>query len=265
MNIYNHTPADLQLWQTYAEFHLRFCAGFWSPGLVMRPYGVVQLAEEGDWGDLLWKLNPAHGWSVDDIIRDVENLSARNLKSPGFYFNAAFDRALAEQLQTALPQHGYTLQRRVLWLVLNNLPAQAPSVPQGFTMRDATDAEAFLKLQHNTFPEDHMDDFYRTNIPTPRSMVNVRILNLLDNAGTPAAMGAMAWEGEVGYLFCLGVRSDLRRQGLGKLMVDWRLHALKQNGVKHVVTAVLAENDSSYNLQRQQGYRHFATAESWLR
>ena len=264
-DIYEHREMDRLLWRGFADFHLDCFEGFWSPQVTDPPHGRIPIGmRPSDRGDLLWSGHTDKGFSASEIIRDVENISASYLNKPGFYLNASFDEGLITELRRILPEMGYKVRYEVDWLTLNVFPDRAPDVPAGYSIRVADDASAFLKVYRECFPETQADDVFCRHIETP-SKKNIELLVLYDPSVEPVAMGCMGWGGPCGTLFCLGVRPDWRRQGLAKFMVDWRLHQLYQRGVKHVVTGVLCDNEKSYALQRQKGYRTFAHAQCWLK
>ena len=267
MTIYNHLAVDIALWRRYADFNLRMCDGFWSPEIVQKPYGTIKFGETGDWGDLLWTLNDKPGWTPAAIVTDVEKESERNLKQPGFYINAMYDQPIIDPLRRELNGRDYHKRYDIHWLTLNRLPEQPPFVPDHLLLTDAQTADPFVTVLREAFPDQAIkEDTYRRNIPQPKSAVNVRFVTLADKVSQePIAIGGMAWDGTLGNLFTLGVREKFRGQGFGRLMLDWRLHELYKQGVTDIVTGVLVDNIKSYNLQKQKGYRHFATAECWLR
>lgn len=265
MRVFDHSETDLALWRHYLDFHLRMSAGLWSPGLVMRPYGALQLGVDGDWGDLLWRAHESR-WTIEDIITDIEHLSSLNLNKPGFYFNAGFSADLAHALQEQLPAYGYQKRYGIRWLTRDIQSAAAVDIPDSYILTDAQKPDDSIRVHHEAFPDEAMDHVYQRHIPVPKGAVDTRFLVLYDRTShEPIAMGGMTWEGDVAYMFGLGVRTEYRRRGIAKLMVDWRLHTLAQSGVRYVITAVMDGNESSFALQQQKGYRYFADTECWLK
>ena len=264
--IYAHHPDDIALWRQYIDFHLRLCAALWSPALIERPYGTVKFSVKDDWGDLLWRANDTPSWSADTVIADVAHLSANNLNRPGFYINPAYDETFANALENRLVQHGYKKRHQVCWMILEQLSADGAIVPPHVSIADADNVDDFLFVHKDAFPEYDFEETYRRHVTSPDRSVNIRFIMIRDKHNrAPLAVGGLAWDGRCGYLFGLGVHHQYRRQGLGRLMVEWRLQELAKQRVEYVVTGVMTDNEASYALQIKKGYRQFSSAECWLK
>jgi ribosomal protein S18 acetylase RimI-like enzyme len=73
-----------------------------------------------------------------------------------------------------------------------------------------------------------------------------------------AAVGRLALVGEWGGVYCLAVREDARRRGLGTKVLDGLLAAGQDRGVKRSWLQVRAENASARRLYQRAGYTEVA-------
>lgn len=78
-----------------------------------------------------------------------------------------------------------------------------------------------------------------------------------DDAG-PAAVGRLALVGEWGGVYCLAVRDDARRRGLGARVLDGLLAAGRSHGVTRSWLQVRAENSAARRLYERAGYTEVA-------
>jgi N-acetylglutamate synthase len=73
-----------------------------------------------------------------------------------------------------------------------------------------------------------------------------------------AAVGRLALVGEWGGLYCLAVRPDARRQGLGATLLAGLLAAGRKRGVTRSWLQVRAENSAARRLYQRAGYTEVA-------
>lgn len=74
----------------------------------------------------------------------------------------------------------------------------------------------------------------------------------------PTAVGRLALVGEWGGVYCLAVRPDVRRQGLGGAVLTGLLAAGKEHGITRSWLQVLAHNETAQRLYQRFGYTETA-------
>ncbi len=88
---------------------------------------------------------------------------------------------------------------------------------------------------------------------TLRSVATVRAADLEGRIVGLALLERL--EPEVGYVYYVAVRSDLRRHGIGATLLDDALARFRQEGAEVVFAAVRRDNAASLALFRSRGFR----------
>lgn len=78
------------------------------------------------------------------------------------------------------------------------------------------------------------------------------------DGGGAVAVARLALVGEWGGVYCMAVRDDARRRGLGALLLDGLLHAGSQRGVRRAWLQVRAENSGARRLYQRAGFTEVA-------
>jgi mycothiol synthase len=68
-----------------------------------------------------------------------------------------------------------------------------------------------------------------------------------------------------GEIWTVGVRPDAQGRGLGRALLRWGVHHLRETGVETVTLSVNGRNPRALGLYESEGFRRTATRERWAR
>ncbi len=136
---------------------------------------------------------------------------------------------------------------------VNPLVAPAPAdAPSEIAIRTATDDDlpALLDLEKECFPDPWGSPMLAAELRQPLSFVLVAVATEGPTVGY-AAFRTMADEGE---LLRLAVHPDLRRRGVGLLLIEAGLATLSARAVVSCFLEVRAENQAAIGLYERSGF-----------
>jgi ribosomal protein S18 acetylase RimI-like enzyme len=254
---------DIELWRQYEFFHLKHCLGLWSPALVTVPFGTLMICHPGDYGSLLWQGDLSKN-DFGEIIEATEDTSRRWYGDPGFCISPSW-RGDVDGFRNGLSENGYQRQHEILWQVLENL-GSVEHMPQSDCTVDQTQDSSAVEAVHLTaFPESaKLSPLVGVHAAHPKTAVKSPFF-LARQADGPVGIVAATYEGELGYIQCLGVLPAFRKRGIAKHLVRQALLHMGASGVRRIICAAETTNEESLAVQKRAGYRPFARTEIWTR
>jgi ribosomal protein S18 acetylase RimI-like enzyme len=173
--------------------------------------------------------------------------------------------------QRALEKAGFASQSNVgdnSWTkvlfgrTLNDLQP-APPIPPGFSIQPLhgpDDVAAYVALHRAVFESESMTEAWRSQtLKSPDYRQGLDLL-MFDPGGQPAAfcIGWFAPKGRngtpAGQIEPFGVRSDLRRLGVGRTLLLTCLNRMEELGIEHVTIETDNYRDAAYTFYQSLGF-----------
>jgi len=240
-------------------------------------------------GDLLGythisELNAGEGWSVEVAVRPAERGKGVGTQ----LFSAAVDYACAREggpinlwvygdsapARALARRFGFHPARELLQLRLDELPSEAPPVPDGVTVSTfrPDDAAEWLQVNNRAFawhPENGGWTMSDLEARMETEWFDLDGFLIARDASTGHMVG-FCWTklhegGEVGEIYVIAVDPDRHKAGVGLFLTVAGLTSLRSKGARSGMLYVDADNAPAIGLYRKLGFVHHHTDTCWRR
>lgn len=256
---------DQHLWRDFEDFLWKFQFGYFFETQWRKPWGNWLITEAED-ESLVWRGHADFG--AENMARELAAVSAKlGIVHYGVYLSSSWQGDVAA-FTDDLRQMGWRNTINVHWLVKDVTQFVPVPPPEGYecvtvSLADAAQFPGLLGIHDKVAGRETHAGYLFTE---PRFSADVtRHIALVKLKATQEIIGygLVAQGDDFGFLYALGVLPEHRNRGVAKALVSARWQVLHNAGVTQAVTAVVAENAASLNVQQGQGYRIFATTHAW--